>query len=211
MKNFTLIHASVLCVLCANCGSEGESDVFSDTDVGGTDGGTSDSDNTGGNINPPPESCDLIPTPFPLPSDLVGFISTNDGTDVITLEGAQEDNLFSVQFKLGNGLFDPNISATTYVIDENEADLNTCNLCATIVGSFNSENSQFLHLLAAQEGVLSLTASGTENGGSFAGTFSNMVFREVIELNGTYVEVENGCTSNIDNLGFNVTLQSPPN
>lgn len=217
MKKSNTILISLLSILLLACGGEGDELSFDQNDQGGAGvgdtGGSADGGDTGGgSINLPPEGCELIPNPFPTPNDLVGFVEPTDvGTAFLTLEGAQDDNLFSVKFELGVGLFNPNISPGTFVIDDNESDLETCQLCATIAGSFNSQNNQSLLLLAASEGSLELIESGPTIGSMFSGTFSDMVFREVRELNGSYVDVEDGCVSSIDSLLFQVTLQSPPN
>ena len=138
-----------------------------------------------------------------------------DGPRVIRLavvigEGPIVDALF-IDLWEGFGAFTNGFVPGTFELVGVEADLATCGACVYMGGDVDTVNGAVTQQFHANGGTLTIDSINPVAGGQIVGSLSNVTLREVLvdPMTDALTDVPNGCTTNLQGMGFEAGLQAP--
>lgn len=199
---------------CVDGGGPGDGGTTGTPDAGTTDPGDSPDSGTttdpdaGGMTSDPdaaptyPDNCGIPPSYGDLGTLTEGYTFSTTADDVrltVDLSQAAVAQL-DIRLRPGFGGFENGLVAGLYAIfpGTDDADFVDCGNCIRIT-SLSEDDT--IHLFQANSGLTDYTTLDESPGGRIAGTFSDVLFREVTP-NGE--DVPNGCTAAIDSFTFDL-------
>ena len=117
------------------------------------------------------------------------------------------EELLRLQLIEGAGAFADGFAAGEYAIGGDDADSATCGLCTFVITSyFEPAAWQFL---LAQSGSVTFERIDRASDGRLVGRASDLALTRVVEKDDRWV-LDDGCTTTIDSLSFDVPLRPGP-